>query len=42
MPTRQNWCTAEKAPMVTWSATSTCPARVAPLAKMVWLPTRQS
>ena len=41
-PTRQNWCTAENAPTVQKSPTSTCPARVAQLAKMLLLPTWQS
>ena len=41
-PTRQNWWTAEKAPICAKSPTSTCPASVAQLAKIVLLPTWQS
>jgi len=42
VPTRQNWCTPVKPPRMAWSSMWTWPARVALLAKMVWLPTWQS
>ena len=41
-PTRQNWCTPEKALIVAKSSTHTCPPSVAALPKIVLLPIRQS
>src|SRR5487761_2234151 len=38
-PTEQNWCTGLKAPTLAWSSIITCPASVAELARMQWLPT---
>src|SRR5690606_37520321 len=41
-PMRQNWCTPAKPLRMTWSPTTTCPARVALLENTQWLPTWQS
>ena len=41
-PMRQNWCTGQNAPTVTWSSTVTCPASVAPFTNSVCEPIMQS